>query len=112
MQKGEIWISDFDGGKTGYLIGDSVEPNVWGHVSLIKVKDGEYTINKGGRVSSRIDPSAYYTGEGQLFESEFSKFHHKVEGIKIIPKPDCTSITESSSNLVTSMHIPKDATNG
>ena len=83
MQKGEIWVSDFDEGKAGYLIGACVEPGVWERTSLIKIKNGEYALDKGGRVSSRIDPAAYYTGEGQLFEYEFSKFHHKVEGLKI-----------------------------
>jgi len=96
MEKGEIWVSDFWDGRNGALIGDSIEKNVWECKYLIKVSATEYAFDAGGRRSSRIDPSEFYTGEGQLFEDMFSKFYHKVTGIRIVPKPSVIPVTTSN----------------
>jgi len=96
MKTGEVWISDFWDGRNGVLIGSQVEPNVWECTYLLRVSEKEYAKDEGGRVSSRIDPSAFYTGEGQLYEEEFSKFYHSVEGIKIVPMPEFVSAPEMS----------------
>jgi hypothetical protein len=88
MQKNEIWVSNFWDGRNGVLVGDRVEPNVWECIYLIRVGEREFAKDEGGRVSSRIDSSAYYMGEGQILEEEFSKFYHKDTHAKIVPRPE------------------------
>jgi len=103
MNTGEIWISDFWDGKHGVIVGTIVGPNVWECVYLIRVNENEYAKDGGGRVSTRVDPSAFYMGEGQIYEEEFSKFYHKAEGIKIVPLPEyvpAPNISIDSSNMV------------
>ncbi len=89
MEKDEIWISDFWGGKHGVILGNRVGPNTRECVYLIKIRENQYAIDRGGRVSTLIDSGAVYTGDGLIYESEFSKFYHKSEGIiNIVPLPE------------------------
>ena len=98
MEKGEIWVSNFWDGRNGVIIGNRLEPNMWACTYLIKVNELEYALDTGNRVSSRIDPEAYYSEEGRIFEDMFSKFYHVVKGVKIVPKPEITVVTTSSSD--------------
>ena len=47
---------------------EKIKDNEWTCVHLVKSGEKKY-MRQTGRVSSRVDPSAYYTGDGIVYEN-------------------------------------------
>ena len=106
MNKGEIWVSNGLDGQYGALIGDRAEAQdepergtKWACILLTKTGPGTYTKH-AGRVSTVVDPSAFYTGEGFVFEEEYSKYNRltapgEVRMVDLADNPAFTTTTSS-----------------
>jgi hypothetical protein len=102
MNAGEIWT--YNDGLHAVLIKNRPQSQpcpdngiVWEVEHLLTGADHQYHRTRGGRVSSVVDPSAYYTGEGTIFENEYfyGMAHLDKEGIIVeIPTTQYTIIPE------------------
>jgi hypothetical protein len=85
MKANEIWIGKYNP-NDGVLL-EEIQGKSWKCKFLRLVRPGEYAIAKG-RVSSRIDPGACYTGEGIISEDSLNRFYTSRTGISIVEAPD------------------------